>query len=143
MVVGIFLAFQVDRWYENRRVETLESDRINALIEEFRLNRADLEFNLERHERVIESVLSFVELGDTEVGSVTHDEFYTLLAGVNINPTFQAARSTYDLLTATSEIDLLRDTDLRRRLAEFYTEAQRAENRDRQILQRVNFLSRT
>ncbi len=137
VVVGIFLAFQVDRWYEDRRMQALENDRIVALIAEFSRNRADLEYNISLHQQVIDSVMALLALGDRNSEAVSHDDFYTLLAGVNFNPTFQAARGTYDVLTSTGEIDLIQDPDIRRRLAEFYTESARAENRDRQIMQRV------
>ncbi len=48
VVVGVFLAFQVERWYENRRLESTESVHLAALTEDFALIREDLEWNIER-----------------------------------------------------------------------------------------------
>ena len=119
VVVGIFLAFQVDRWYEDRKLQSQSFERISALIAEFAKNRENLDLNINRGQRVTDSVMTLLALGDKDPETISHDQFYTLLAGVDSNPTFEADRSTFDVLIATVEIDLIRNTNLKRRLSEF------------------------
>lgn len=138
VIVGIFLAFQVDRWNEDRKSQLVERERIDALVAEFDKNRSDLKSSISRLERVMSSAISLLSLSSPEIESMDHDEFYMLMAGVDSNPTFQASRSTFDLLTATGEIDAISDSELKRQLAEFYTRSDWTLNRDRQIAQRVS-----
>jgi hypothetical protein len=138
VVVGIFLAFQVDRWNVDRKLQSQGFERISALTAEFSKNRESLEFYINRGQRVADSVMTLLALGDKDPETISHDQFYTLLAGVDSNPTFQAARSAFDVLIATGEIDLIENTNLKRRLSEFYTQVDWTQNRDRQIAQRVS-----
>jgi hypothetical protein len=138
VVVGIFLAVQVDRWNEDRKLLTLEQERIEALIIEIAENRDAIVSVVARHERVMGSAITLMNITEQELLVMDHDNFYSLLAGVDSNPTFEATRSTYDLLVATGEFDVIRDSTLKRRLVEFYTQTEWVRNRDRQIPQRIN-----
>jgi hypothetical protein len=138
VVVGIILAFQVDRWYEDRKLRSLEQERIGALIVEFAGIREDLETFINWHKRAMDSAITLLNLGESELKAMDHDEFYTLMAGVDSNPTFEATRSTYDLLISTGEIDVIRDPTLKRQLVDFYTQVEWTANRDRQMAQRIS-----
>ena len=138
VVVGIFLAVQVDRWNEDRKLRILEQERIEALTTEIAKNKDDIASVIARHERVMGSAIKLMNISEQELLVMGHDQFYMLMAGVDSNPTFEATRSTYDLLIATGEIDVIRDSTLKRLLVEFYTQAEWVRNRDRQIPQRIN-----
>ena len=48
VVLGIFLAFQVDRWYETKRLESSLVERLGALAEDFEGNRRFVETAIAR-----------------------------------------------------------------------------------------------
>ena len=88
VVVGIFLAFEVDRWYEDRKLRTLEQERIEALIVEIAKNKDDLALVVARHKIVMDSAITLMNLSEQELLVMDHDLFYDLMAGVDSNPTF-------------------------------------------------------
>ena len=55
VVVGIFLAFQVDRWYASKSQEISSDQLIGALVEDFAYNRNELSYIMGRQEVVADS----------------------------------------------------------------------------------------
>ena len=123
VVVGVFLAFQVERWYDNRRLESTESVHLAALTEDFALIREDLEWNIERQKKSTNATLVLLEERTREPIELSHDKFYSLLDDALLDVAFSAVSRAYDVLVATGEIEALRDDSLRSALADFYGEA--------------------
>jgi hypothetical protein len=123
VVVGVFIAFQVERWYEQRRLESTESAHLVALVEDFALIREDLEWNIERQKRSTQAVLILLEEKVRDPIEISHDRFYSLLDEALLGVGFSVVSRTYDVLIATGDIDALRDDSLKSALADFYGEA--------------------
>ena len=120
VVVGIFLAFQVDRWYESsQRLEDIRVTLI-ALSEDFAESRDLLEASIERHTRSTEAAIKLTSIDEEEAATITHEEFYTLLRYVNTPLGFAPVRRTYDAMISSSEIEIIPDAELSRELASFF-----------------------
>ena len=123
VVVGVFIAFQVERWYEQRRLESTESAHLVALVDDFTLIREDLEWNIERQKRSTQAVLALLEERARDPIEISHDRFYSLLDEALLGVAFSTVSLTYDVLVATGELDALRDESLKSALADFFGEA--------------------
>ena len=125
VVVGIFLGFQVERWYEGRRLISEEEDHLVALRADFAASRTDLEWLIDRWHTAAEAGQTLLNL-DTETDThITNVEFYRLVAAVQRNGGLEPKRQTYDTLVATGKIEALRDDELRSKLGEYYSTVDR------------------
>ena len=123
VAVGVFIAFQVERWYEQKRLESTESAHLVALAEDFALIREDLEWNIERQKRSTQATLALLEERARVPIQLSHDRFYSLLDEALLGVAFSDVSRAYDVLIATGEIRALRDESLKSALADFYGEA--------------------
>jgi len=121
VVVGIFLAFQVERWYENRRLVSEEERHLVALAEEFAAARESVEWTISRFSRAAEAAQTLLNLDEESSRNIGNDEFYRLVADAQRMSTLEPKRNTYDALIATGKIDALRDDALKVALAEYYS----------------------
>ena len=55
VMIGILLALQVNNWNENRKLQNLESDFLEKIHQEFKNNKAQLEFILAIHKQSLKS----------------------------------------------------------------------------------------
>lgn len=120
VVIGIFLAFQVDRWYESS--QKLEDVRANlvALSNDFADSRKLLDESIARHERAAEAALRVTSIGVEEAGAISHRDFYSLLRAVYAPLGFSPVRRTYDAMISTGEIEVIPDAELKQELASFF-----------------------
>jgi hypothetical protein len=120
VIVGIFLAIQVDRWYEAERRASEESELLLALAEDFSASRVRLESVISRHSAAAESALKLLQAEADGPNSISYDEFYTHLSHVQWTITPNVARRTYDLLIASGDINTIRDASLKAEMAAFF-----------------------
>ena len=75
VVVGIFLAFQVDSWYEERKLQETVIGTLSGLAFDFESNREALLDTKNRHTRSLEAIEDIL-LYDPELRSeISHEEF--------------------------------------------------------------------
>lgn len=121
VVVGIFLAFQVDRWYESgQKLEDVRANLI-ALSEDFAESRELLDASIARHKQSTDSAIRITSISAEEAATITHEDFYTLIRHVNVPLGFSPVRRTYDAMIATGEIEIIPDAELKRELASFFS----------------------
>lgn len=139
--VGIFAAFQVDRWNEERQLRSVEHAHLIALAEDFAANHISLQEVINTNRGSVDAGLALLEyqMGDSvEMG---HDTFYELLRAIQSLGNWVPRRRAYDVLVASGEISVLRDDILKSDLAAYFAEADRAgERRNEMIMQRTTSL---
>ena len=121
VIAGIFIAFQVDRWYETKRLESEEEGHLIALAEDFAANRKDVERVIGRHNRAIDAVFVLLAYDKGDPVDISNDDFYDLLADVQSGGSFDPTRYAYDLLIATGDIKSIRDDRLKSEMAAFFS----------------------
>jgi hypothetical protein len=125
VVVGIFLGFQVERWYESQRLMSEEEDHLIALRADFAAERTDLEWLIDRWHSAAEAGQTLLNLDAEADTTITNVEFYRLVGAVQRSGNLESNRQTYDTLIATGNIEYLRDDELRSKLGEYYSSVDR------------------
>lgn len=152
VIIGVFLAFQVERWYDGTRLHATEAAHLTALAADFALIREDLEWNIERQKRSTAAALVLLEERVRDPIELPHDKFYALLNDTLLGVAFSDVSRTYDALVATGDLEALRDESLKLALADFYGEAKqgidwsnkrslRAETVDPYVLRNLDYIA--
>lgn len=135
VVVGIFLAFQVDRWNEDRMRRAAVLDNLSGLSADFAANRDALLDARQRHQRSKDAIEELLFLDPDRVESLTHDDFYQYVSDALEARSISPARRTYDSLIAAGLVEIIPNEDLKAAIAGFYQfveriEAAQADNRN-------------
>lgn len=117
IVASILLAFALDSWWQDRREAREEVQLLQGLQEEFTQNRQTLEYYLEFNLRGIEQLTALsaaAASGAFGEGPVSPDQ---ALEGLVIPPTSDLGNGVLSTLITSGRLDLLRDRELRKKLA--------------------------
>lgn len=117
IVVSILLAFAIDAWWQDRIEAASEQRILRALAAEFEQNTDLLEKARAHYEqRYAEAaqLLAYVDQGWDEADQA---EIENLIRGLVSNRTFHLESGAHDGLLASGELTLIRDEQLRNRLA--------------------------
>ena len=135
VVAGILIAFQVTEWNDERETAERERAATAALLEESRAALtylhdmvADHDRYMARQEASIQALIAGVMPPD-----MTHEDF---LDGITVTRRFVAPtppRAVYDSLMATGDMRLIRDTEVIRRLAQYFATLDAAQEYSRRI----------
>lgn len=120
VVVGIFLAFQVDRWYEQKQLQSEERDYLAALSEDFTSTRESFVGVRSRHKDATESAVRLLSYQVGDPIDLTHEEFYELLSDIQQIRVAITQRGSYDFLVSSGKIAVIQDERLRRKMSEFF-----------------------
>jgi hypothetical protein len=120
VVVGLFLAFQLDRWYESQRSKSGLQAHLVSLTEDFTENETRLTSAISIGKQEMEAAITLrAEIRkDTPDLSVT--ELNQLISQTSILPTFDAVDLAFRNLIGDGTLADLRSSDLKKELAEFY-----------------------
>lgn len=122
VVVGIVAAFQVDRWWESRGARLDEAMYISRLAADVEKDLADVEYAMS----LANVRLDFADF----MGEVAADPTkaldrpaYFIVAVQQAAYTYipSVASQTYDDMSATGNLRLIRDQDVRQALRDYYT----------------------
>jgi hypothetical protein len=127
VVVGILLAFQVDRWYDDRMRQAAVLDNLSGLAADFAANREALLDAQQRHLRSLRAIEEFLLLDPKGAESLTHDDFYRFVSDAMEARSFSVARRTYDSLIAAGLVEIIPSEDLKAAIAGFYQYVDRIE----------------
>ena len=122
VVVGIFLAFQLERWYADQRIRANTQEILSTLVADFAANRNELERSIELREPVVQAAVQLLEFDEKQPDVDQYHRFYELLAETSLTSTPRLRRGAYDILIATGQIELLGDESLKSELADFYAQ---------------------
>jgi len=120
VTAGIFLAFQVDRWYEQAKLASEERDYLIALSEDFEATREAFTALRDQHLQVTKSAVKLLSYQVGDPIDLTHEEFYNLLADIQRMNTAASSRGSYNLLVSSGKIEVIQDERLRQMMSELF-----------------------
>jgi len=120
VVVGIFLAFQLERWYAEQRLRSNVQERLVALSAEFSKNSDELDRAVQINTEVVNATLELLKMDEQSPSSDDYDYFYQLLATASRTNTRQFQYGAYNSLISTGELELFDNESLKLNLAGFY-----------------------
>ncbi len=122
VVIGILIALQINNWNEGRKAAQQESLYLNRLLSEnkedlitFSSSIADLEKGMQTVVKLSEA-LKNESLSDRELIQRANDYFKY----GSIYPIFTSSTSTFDDLSSTGNLQLIRNTGLRESIVNHY-----------------------
>jgi len=118
IVVSILLAFSLDAWWQARQLDAEAGDLMHALQVEFEDAESELERVRLRHDQVVAAAddVLFQLRGE---GSASAAVSAATLASLLLTPTTDPPRGTLDALLASGDLGLIRDEELRGRIADW------------------------
>jgi len=116
VVIGILLALQINNWNEERKNKTLERQILTELLQDISKDKADLESQLKRYDRIVSQVDYYLSSADE---NRLNSQFGDLFGGINFN----LNTTTFETL---KEIGLhtLKNSELRRTISHYYAKCQ-------------------
>jgi hypothetical protein len=120
VVVGLFLAFQLDRWYESQRSKSDLQAHLVSLTEDFAENETRLNTAISEGRQEMEAATTL----RAEIRKGTPDlsvaELNQLISQTSLLPTFNAVDLAYRNLISDDTLADLPSSELKKELAEFY-----------------------
>jgi hypothetical protein len=124
VVVGVFIAFQVEQWYDDRKLREQEFKHLVALKEDFRQTKEDLVLMRDRYETGSEAAIHLLEISRGDPAGVSSSEFYNLLGAALRLGRFEVSRRTWDVLTVGGEMSVIQNDALKAQIAELFAEVE-------------------
>lgn len=121
VIVGVFIAFQVEQWYADRNLLEVEQKHLQSLREDFQQTRTSIEGMIERYRLASTVGVQLLEASRSR-DILAPKDFYTLLSQSLRLGRFEVVRRTWDVLTSSGEIGVIRDDELKARIAAFFAE---------------------
>ncbi len=133
VVIGILIALQINTWNEGRRSAEQETLYLHRLLAENRLDLETFAGSIKDLEKGNETI---VAMSEAMTGASTPDS--VLIRGASgflgygsIYPIFTSSRSTFEDLSSTGNLKVLRNTALRERIVKHYARHDQVEKRIR------------
>ena len=123
VVIGILIALQINNWNEIRKNRYKENDLKIALLSDFKETKSRLQETIKRQQKVIDYSRQLIISYDTKQLMSIKDSL-PQFTGFGFSSWWRAepVTKTYQSMINTGNIDLLNDTNLKQKLAEFHAE---------------------
>lgn len=120
VVVGLFLAFQLDRWYESQRSKSDLQTHLVSLAEDFTVNEARLTAAISEGTQEMGATLTLRAEIRKDIPDLSVAELNQLISQTSLLPAFNAVDHAYRNLVSEGTLAFLPSSDLKKELAEFY-----------------------
>jgi len=120
IVVGLFLAFQLDRWYESQQIKSNLQAHLASLTDDFTENETRLTSAINGGEQEMEAAITLRAEIRRDNPDLSVAELNHLISQITLLPTFQAVDFAYRNLISGGMLEYLPSSDLKKELAEFY-----------------------
>jgi hypothetical protein len=120
VVVGLFLAFQLDRWYESQRSKSDLQAHLVSLTEDFTKNETRLALAISEGMQEMEAAITLRAEIRKDAPDLSVAELNQLISQTSLLPTFTAVDLAYRNLISDVTLAYLPSSDLKKELAEFY-----------------------
>jgi len=117
VMIGILLALQVNNWNENRKLQNLESDFLEKIHQEFKNNKAQLEFILAIHKQSLKS--SEYILDNYKNPQTPKDSLRKHLKIYKYSYTYNPSKSSIDALVNSGNLSVIKNRDLSNKLIQW------------------------
>ena len=122
VVFGILIAFQIDRWAEERREREQESQAILRLIEDLQIEGRVMGFNIQYAAERLEDVKLLEEISkNPDIARRTPAKVLTALEQVTWRTFPQIDGHVYSELKTTGQLGLIRSDRIRSDLSRYYS----------------------
>jgi len=120
VVVGLFLAFQLDRWYESQRSKSGLQAHLVSLAEDFNENETRLILAISEGMQEMEATIILRTEIRKDAPDLSVAELNLLISKTSLLPAFGAVDLAYRNLISDDTLADLLSSDLKKELAEFY-----------------------
>ena len=120
VVVGLFLAFQLDRWYESQRSKSGLQVHLVSLTEDFTENETRLTLAISEGMQEMEAAIILRAEIRKDAPDLSVAELNLLISQTSLLPAFSAVDLAYRNLISDDTLADLLSSDLKKELAEFY-----------------------
>jgi hypothetical protein len=120
IVVGLFLAFQLDRWYESQRIKSDLQAHLASLTEDFTENETRLSLAISIGKQEMEAAITLRAEIRKDNPDLSVAELNQLISQITLLPTFNAVDLAYRDLIGDGTLVDLPSSELKKELAEFY-----------------------
>jgi len=120
VVVGLFLAFQLDRWYETQKSKSGLQAHLVSLSEDFAENEAQLRKAIGEGMQEMEAAITLRAEIRKSTPDLSIDELNLLVSKVTLMPTFGVVDLAYRNLISDGLVADMLSSDLKKELADFY-----------------------
>ncbi len=120
VVVGLFLAFQLDRWYESQRSKSDLQAHLVSLTEDFTENEIRLTSAIRIGNQEMEAAITLRAETRKDTPDLSVAELNQLISQSSLLPTFDAVDLAYRDLIGDGTLADLPSSDLKKELAEFF-----------------------
>jgi len=119
-VLGLFLAFQLDRWYESQRIKSDQHAHLVSLTADFAENEARLVLAISEGRQEMEAAITLRAEMRKDSPDLSVAELNQLISQTSLLPAFNAVDLAYGNLISGGKLSDLSSPDLKIALAEFY-----------------------
>jgi hypothetical protein len=129
VVIGILIALSINTWNENRKLDQQEKSYLNRLIQENKSDvltfAAEIE-RLENNNQKITNLSNAFKDSDSSDSLLVHSASEFMIYG-SLYPRFNPSISTYEDLSSTGNLGIIKDTGLRDQIVTHYQSYQAVE----------------
>ena len=120
VVIGLFLAFQLDRWYESQRSKSDLQAHLVSLTEDFTENETRLTLAISEGMQEMEAAITLRAEIRKDTPDLSVAELNLLISQTSLLPAFSAVDLAYRNLISDGTLADFSSSDLKKELAEFY-----------------------
>ena len=123
VVVGVFVGVQVNEWWTSRTDARREHAYLEALKEDFNQIKTELDHDTREFEAVANSMITLLEQSRLDEPTLSVAELNKAFSAVIYMIGTRVVADTYDNLTGSGDLRLIRNQELKNQLAAFYAQA--------------------
>lgn len=129
VVIGILIALSINNWNENRKLDHQEKSYLNRLIQEAKSDVLTFAAEIERLERNNEKIanLSNAFKDKDSIDSLLVRSASEFMIYGSLYPSFNPSISTYEDLSSTGNLGIIKDTGLKDKIVSHYQSYQAVE----------------
>ncbi|OZV68058.1 DUF6090 family protein [Winogradskyella aurantia] len=133
VVIGILIALQINNWNEERKAVIEEGLYLNRLLVETNENITTFNAEINRIKLGIETIIRFSEAlkKSDSSDSLLVERANTYFQTGSIYPNFSSSTSTFDDLSSTGNLKVIRNSNLRDSLVKLYAKQEEVKERIR------------
>jgi hypothetical protein len=129
VVIGILIALSINNWNENRKLDQQEKSYLNRLIQENKSDVLTFTAEIERLENNNQKIANFSNAFKDKASSdslLVRSASEFMIYG-SLYPRFNPSISTYEDLSSTGNLGIIKDTELRDLIVKHYQSYQAVE----------------
>ncbi len=119
VVIGILIALQVNTWNENRKLRKQERIYLQNLRDDMKAQINQLDIYIDFENIIIEQSNDIIRHYEANMGFKNMDTLFAKLNDLSVRWTFTNANTTLIQMINSNQINLIRNSDLKKELVDF------------------------